>query len=265
MQNEINNKDEWIRKFARFGMFAKGTVYILIGGLTAFAAFNAGGKKTGKGGAFEFVMEQPFGKIILGLIAVGLIGYVLWRIVQTIKDPEDEGGLRRLGYAASGIFYGLVAYTAIQMIISGDGGGGSSSQKSMISEILSNPWGQIAVGIIALIFFGKAVWQFYRSLSGKFASKIKESELGHKSKIIVMKAGRAGYIARGVVIAIIGYLFLRAAVTSSSEQAGGTKEAYEVLQNNIAGPVILGIVALGLVAYGIFMFVKGNYRVMPSL
>lgn len=259
-------KEEGIKTSARLGMYAKGTVYILIGGLTAFAAFNAGGEKTGKGGAFRFVVEQPFGKIILGVIALGLIGYVVWRAVQTIRDPEDEGTMRRVGYASSGFFYGLVAFTAIQMIFAwGGGGGDSSSQQGMVSRVLSQSWGQIAIGAVAIMFFGKALWQFYRSFSGKFASKLEDMNLDSRARNIIMKAGRVGYIARGIVIGIIGWLFLQAAITKSSSEAGGTKEAFEVLQNSVAGPIILAVVALGLVAYGVFMFVKGRYRVLPSL
>jgi len=38
--------------------------------------------------------------IALGLVTIGLIGYVLWRFVQAIKDPENRHGRQRFGTAS---------------------------------------------------------------------------------------------------------------------------------------------------------------------
>ncbi len=276
--NVNKDKEDWVRNFSRFGMAAKGLVYILIGALTAFAAFGSGGegKTSGKEGAFAFVLNQPFGKVLLGIIAFSLVGYVVWRAVQAIKDPENEGTKRRLAYATSGIFYAFISFTAFSMVFSGSGGGsgsgsggsggGSGSQEQMVGEILSQSWGQWLVGIIALFFFGKAIWQFYRAYSGKFKNKLQDQHLDHKVEKLITTFGKVGYTARGVVISIIGVLFIRAALQSDASEAGGTQEAFKLIQQGSTyGTLILGIVALGLVAYGIFMFVKAKYRVMPSL
>jgi hypothetical protein len=273
MENNVNNMKpssdtkDWIKKFARFGMFSKGVVYVLIGVLTAMAAFNVGGQTSGKEGAFQFVYSQPFGKILLGLIALGLIGYVVWRFVQTVKDPEDEGNGRRAAYATSGIFYTLIVISAITMIFSGGSGGngGSGSQQQVLSGLLDQTWGQILVGAFAVGFFGKGIWQFYRAFSGKFDEKLKNINLRKEARETIKKAGFVGYISRGIVIGIIGYLFLNAAISANPSEAGGTKEAFGLIQGSIAGPIVLGVIAIGLAAYGVFMFVKAKYRVMPSL
>ena len=73
------------------------------------------------------------------------------------------------------------------------------------------------------------------------------------------KAGIAGYVARGVVLLIIGYFFLRAALHHNANEAIGTKEAFSFLQHTF-GSVLMGVVAAGLIGYGVFMFVKGRYQ-----
>ncbi len=261
------NKQEWFKKYARFGMAAKGLVYVLIGILTAVAAFNLGaGNVTGKKGAFGFILNQPYGKVLLGLTGLILLGYVFWRGIQAIKDPEDEGVWRRIGYAFSGLFYTLVAGSAFTMAFSGSGGdGGSGKQEQFIGQLLDKSWGKWAVIIIAMIFFGKAIWQFYRAYSGKFDDKLKGEQLDSRVKNIIKIFGKTGYTSRGIVIAVIGFLFLRAALRSDPSQAGGTEEAFNLIQQATTGSIILGIIALGLAAYGVFMFIKANYRVMPSL
>ncbi len=266
------SKDESVRKIARVGMFAKGVVYVILGVLTAMYAFGSGGEKAGKSSALEFIYQQPFGKILLGILAAGLICYVIWRFIQAFRDPEDKGDDKggiasRIGYAASGVLYGVFAYEAIRMLLtSGSSGSGGGSQKETIVDVLlGQPFGQILVGIVAVVFFGKAAYQIYRSVSGKYAKKINDSELDYRVKDILRKAGFVGYIARGIVISIIGYFFLRAAIEANPNEAGGTQQAFDFIQSSSTwGTILLGIIAIGLACYGVFMFVKARYRVLPS-
>lgn len=271
----VKDQNKNVMKFARFGMFAKGTVYVILGVLTAMAAFNVGGgQTTGKSGALEFVYGQPFGKFLLAIVALGLLGYVVWRWIQAFKDPEadasDDGkkrAVKRISYFISGLVYGFIAFEAGRMVFTGggsSGGGGSSQKQSLVAQILEWPAGQWIIGLIALIFFGKAIYQFYRALSGEFAKKVQDSELDQRVKSTLRKAGMVGYLARGVVISVIGYFFMKAALQSNSEQVEGTKGAFQFISSMTAGPWLLGIVAIGLACYGVFMFVKARYRVMPS-
>lgn len=267
------SKDESVRKIARVGMFAKGVVYVILGVLTAMAAFGQGGQKAGKNTTLQFLYEQSFGKILLGILAIGLICYVVWRFIQAFRDPENKGDDKsgigtRIGYAASGILYGILAFEAIRILLTSGasgGGGGGSQKETIVSMLLSQPFGQILVGIVALVFFGKAAYQIYRAVSGKFAKKIQDSELDHRVKDILRKAGFAGYVSRGIVIAIIGYLFLRAAIEANASKAGGTQDAFQFIQSSTTwGTILLGIIAIGLACYGVFMFVKARYKVLPS-
>ena len=90
-----------MEKWARFGYAAKGFVYGAIAILALLAAFSVGGETTDTTGALQAIAEQSFGKILLILIAIGLVGYVLWLLIQAIKDPEHKGtdakGLFSLG------------------------------------------------------------------------------------------------------------------------------------------------------------------------
>ena len=103
---------------ARFGYVAKGFVYGAIGILALMTAFSVGGgKTTGTSGALQSIAQQPFGQILLILIAIGLVGYVIWRLVEAVNDPEDKGTdakgiFSRLGYLVSGIAYVGVAVNA---------------------------------------------------------------------------------------------------------------------------------------------------------
>ena len=270
MNTAVNqNKDEAIEKLARFGLSAKGAVYLILGVLTAMAAFNVGGQKAGQGDVLKFIYGQPFGKVLLSILAIGLIGYVIWRFVQAFRDPENEGNdkkniAKRAGYAGSGIIYAFLAYEAIKLIFQNGSSGSGGGNKQIVSTLLEQPFGQILVGIVAVGLFIKAGTQIYKAVSGKFAKKIKSTDLEPRIQNMVMKAGKVGFIARGVVAGIIGFLFLKAAIQANPNQAGGTESAFSFIQGNAYGSILLGIVAIGLACYGVFMIIKARYRVMPS-
>src|ERR671913_1675933 len=118
----------WMERLARLGYATEGAVYALIGLLAAGAAFGTGGHATGQHGAFEVVAESPFGSVLLGLIAVGFLGYALWRSVQAIADPDREGTDvkalgKRVGYGASALIYAGLAFSAVGLVF------GSASQE----------------------------------------------------------------------------------------------------------------------------------------
>ena len=87
---------------------ARGVVYGIIGVLAIKLAFGDGGKTTNQQGALQTIARQPFGKVLLVLLALGLAGYALWRLVRAAigHGPESERGRRegahhRPGRAAS--------------------------------------------------------------------------------------------------------------------------------------------------------------------
>merc|ERR1711916_144304 len=116
------------------GIATKGVVYFLAGILTTMAAIGAGGQKTDSKGVFSFIQNQAFGQVLLAIIALGLAGYVFWRLYQAIADPENigddaKGTFTRLGYAISGIVYGTLTYTAVKMITETGSSGGNTKLK----------------------------------------------------------------------------------------------------------------------------------------
>ncbi len=258
-------------KIMRFGIGTKGFVYCLIGGLTLMAAIGQGGSKSGSSGALEFLKSNPFGTILLGATAAGILAYVFWRFYQAIKDPEEKGsepkGLAiRAGYLASGIFYSLLAFTAVDMLIGlgGSSGGSGNGQETIAAKALNQPFGQILVAIIATGFLGKALYQMYRAYTEKYRKRLKEQGLSDKTQKLVLTLGKLGYTARGLVIGVIAFLFYKAALSFSSEQAGGTREAFGYLQNQF-GTIVLAVISAGLIMYGVFLIVKARHRDMSMI
>ncbi|MEB3359531.1 MAG: DUF1206 domain-containing protein [Synechococcales bacterium] len=264
---ENQKPDKWIERLARFGYAAKGIVYILVGVLAFQAAFNWGGQVTGSQGAFRTIASQPFGNVLLFLVAVGLVGYVVWRLVQTIYDPEHTGNDaknigRRIGYLISGIIYGGLAFAAFRIVFSNgssSGGGGSSSQ-GLVAKVLAQPFGQWLVGTAGALVIGYGFYCFYKAVTTKFRRKLKLYEMSQKEEKWAVRIGRFGLVARGVVSIIIGYFLIQAATASDPSQARTTEGALQTIQQQPFGAWLMGLVALGLIAYGIHLGVQARYR-----
>lgn len=257
--------NENLKKVAHVGYVAKGAVYAITGILAFMTAFNMGGKKAGKFQVIEFLEKQPFGKIILAVLGLGLVCYAIWRFVQSVQDPEGIGSdgkalVKRLGFFISGMIYLALGIFAIVDIFyeptSGSSGGRSS--------FLSGDTGKYAFIVVGIALAGKGVYQFIEAYKGNFLKKLKIHSLSEGSKRRFIKnMGYAGLISRGVVTSIVAYFFLTAGFNlggGESNEMKGTSEAFSFIQQNSSGPWLLGLVAAGLVCYGIYMFSMSRYR-----
>jgi uncharacterized membrane protein YidH (DUF202 family) len=254
----------WVSRFAKLGLIAKGIVYCILGFLSFMAAIGFGGQKADKQNTVNFLYEQPFGKVILVLIAVGLLCYTAWRFIQAIKDTEHKGkdakgAFARLRYTFSGLVYLGLAIYAIKIVLNGNNGGNGNSRQMIVAKILEQPFGQWLIGLVAIGFFAAGIHQVYKAFSGHYHKNISYDNLGHAKKVVLDRAGKLGYTARGVVWGILGYFLLRAAMHNNPSEAQGTKQVFDFLQNT-GGALLMGVVALGLVAYGIFMFVRARFE-----
>ncbi len=256
----------WVKTLARLGYVAKGVVYTIIGVLAAQAAFGTGGQTTGSSGALQEIVTQPFGRILLGIVAVGLVGYALWRLVQAGIDTERKGTdakgiVTRLGYAISGIIYGGLAWTAASIVMgAGGGSGGESSTQDWTARLMAQPFGRWLVALVGLAIIGFGLYQLYQGLTAKFRKKLAFYQMSDAEKSAATAAGRFGLSARGIVFGLIGIFLMQAAWQAQPSEAESLGSTLQELVQQPAGPWLLGIVAIGLIAYGVYMAFMGRYR-----
>lgn len=257
-------RSSWIEQIARFGYASKGAVYFIVGLLAMQVAFGIDGKAAGTGGALQTIVIQPFGKFLLSVVAVGLMGYVIWRFTQALVDPEHQGReakrvVKRLGYAFSGLSYLGLALSAVQIVIGSDGND-SSWRQDWTAGLLAQPFGQWLVGIIGVIVFGVGLSYIYGAYSTNFREQLKLAEMNSVQVKWATRIGRVGIAARGIGFGIIGLLVIQAAFQSDPGEVQGLGGALETLAEEPVGQWILGVVAVGLVTYAFHMLVTARYR-----
>jgi len=253
----------WFERLARFGYAAKGVVYLVAGVLSARAAFGLGGTTADSRGVLLAILSEPFGKFMLVLIGMGLIGYVLLRLVQAFMDPEHKGSdakgiAARVGYLIGAVAYGGLAFTALR-IASGQGSSGGNQVQSWVVRLFGLPLGRWLVGIVGLAVIGGGLYQLYQAYNANFSEHIRWNQMSAAERTWAVRLGRAGLAACGIVQALIGLFLVVAARQFNPNAVQGPGGALQALARPPLGPWAVGVVALGLAAYGIYMLVAARY------
>ncbi|KQN77150.1 DUF1206 domain-containing protein [Devosia sp. BK] len=262
----MRNKFETL---ARAGYAARGVVYILLGGLAFMSALNGGGGTEDSSGALSHVLQFPFGRVLLGLIAIGLAGHIAWRLAQGFLDADNVGtdGKGLVGRVGSLISAGanvFLALTAARMALGqggGSSGGGGESEAS--AWLLQQPFGPFLLGLVAIGVIGAGLVQIGKGVTRKYRDRL---DLPSSPKVLDF-ACLFGLVARGALLAIVGGFVAYAALTVSPEQAGGISDALDYVYALPFGRWLYGTAALGLVAFGCYSIIQAVYRHMnaPSL
>src|SRR5438445_3749610 len=243
---------------ARLGYAVKGIVYLIIGGLAAKLASGQGGAATDQRGALQTIYEQPFGKFLLAVVAIGLLGFALWSFIQAIYDTEGKGRdakgiIARIGYAAVGVAYAALAFGAYQLVAgTGNVGQGSTaSTQDWTTTLLKLPAGVALVVIVGLVVLGVALYLFAKAYTAKFQSRLNLAGVSAQLRKFVIFLGRFGYGALGVVFTIVGFFLIVAAIQFNPQKAKGLDTALRELLGLPFGPLSMGIVARCFRAYGV--------------
>jgi fumarate reductase subunit D len=145
---------EWL---ARAGFVVRGLIYAIIGILAIKLALGAGGTTTNQQGALKTIAQQPFGKVFLVLVAIGLGGYALWRLLRALlgHGPEDtDSGFERVAAVGSGIVYAGLCAIAVEILLGSGSSGGSGNASKRTAGVFGWPGGSWLVGVAGAVLIG---------------------------------------------------------------------------------------------------------------
>src|SRR5262249_9710263 len=81
----------WVQDIDRLGYVARGLLYIIMGGLALQLVTGTGGQASDPVGALRYIAGQPYGKVLLVVMLVGLFGYAFWGLVRGLFDVMHKG------------------------------------------------------------------------------------------------------------------------------------------------------------------------------
>ena len=249
----------WVVPAMRAGYSSRAAVYLIIGGLALWAAFY-GGSAEGSTGALEALRTVPFGQILLWIVGLGLWCYALWRFLCAAMDLEERGTdgtgiIARIGQTVTGLIHLGLGLTAIQLAMGGSSGSGP---ETIVGMVLSMPGGRWITGIVGVIVIGTGLFYVHKGYAEKFRKYLAADPTMER----LVPAAKAGLMAHGGVIALLGVFVIFAALRSDASEAGGFGAAFEAIRAQAYGRVLLAFVALGMLCYAIYNLIEARYRVV---
>lgn len=253
----------WVSRSARLGYAANGLLYVIFGVAAALATVNISGRVRGTRGALNLLVAQPFGRLAVAIVAVGLCGFILRRLVQIFVPPTDGVPpkpvmrvLRRIGCALSGLMHIGIALTALQMTLglSLRNPDGRSPNPDWVTLLLTwkllNGWVTLLAGFVVI---GIAVYEFYIAVYRRFTIDLQLERMSQRMKRATFACGIAGHGGRGVAFFIIGMFLVYAGYYVEEVEATGIGDLLRSLELQPFGVWILIIIAAGLTSYGLFL------------
>lgn len=262
----VDTAKPWFLAYARVGYGAKGVVHLLVGLLALAASLgHARARVTDAAGALREVARASFGRPILIVVAAGLLGYAVLRLVLGLFDPGRRPRTMRLffirvGEVVSGVGHLLLVWGAIRLV-SGDGAPptGDARARVLSQEALQLSGGASLIVAAALIFASVGVWFLARALFVRnVCADLDQDRLGVNGCRIAAFFIRMGSVSQGTIFAWVGYLLFRAAWQHDPGQARGMDGVLRLLEGYGAG--LLELMAAGLVAVGISAFIEARWR-----
>lgn len=244
----------------RLGLIAYGTVHLLIAWLALQLALGDNEGSADSNGAMHQLAEQPFGHALLWAVTAGLAVLVVWRLLEAaVGHRHDDGAERvrhRLGSLGKAVIYGAVAWSALKVSI---GAGSGSSGRTTTARLMDLPAGAWLVGLVGVAIIGYGVRHVVRGLSEDYAEHLTGEGRSGDAGTVYLALGKVGYVAKGLVIAAVGGLFVYAAVSHDPERSGGLDDALRTVLRQPFGPYLLAAIAAGLAAYGLFCFARARH------
>jgi len=154
-----------------------------------------------------------------------------------------------------------LAFTALSLLFTDGGKGGGSSATSAVDTLLGLPGGRWLVGLVGLVVIVAGAHYAYKGWTEKYRNRL----VSNHFTMHWNWALKAGLTAKGLIVGVVGALFIYAAVQFDPDKAGGVGEAFSWLTDQPYGQALVTLICLGLLGFALYCFVNAVYRVIPKV
>lgn len=241
---------------ARVGYAISGVLHLLIGWIALQVALSASSKSADQSGALQSLAGNPVGRSTLWVGVVGFLALALWELASAVAvrprpDPSPWAE-RGKGISKATVHFALAwtCYSTARGRPSND----KANSADFTASLLQQTGGRVLVAVVGLAVLGVGVYHVVKGWKRNFLRDLDE----HPGSLAV-RAGVAGYVAKGIALTVVGILFVVAAMENSSAKATGLDAALRTLRQQAFGPWLVSVVALGIAAYGFYSFARARH------
>ena len=257
-----------LENLARVGLIAYGVVHLLVAWIALQLAWGgSNGHSADQSGAMSTLANQPFGKPLLWILAVGLVALAVWQAAEVLRwrsgwsasgKQRTQAITKTVKSVAKAVVYLAFAVLAVRFAM-GSGQSSSQQQQKRTAGVFALPGGRFLVAIVGLVIIGIGVQHVVRGVQKTFLEQIDLGDAPRKTTRLITRLGQVGFPAKGVSLGVVGGLLGYAALTYDPKKASGLDGALRTIAQAPFGGIVLTLVALGLAAFGAFCFARARY------
>jgi len=241
---------------ARVGYAVSGVLHLLIAWIALQVAWIASGKPADQSGALQTLAGSSLGRLTLWVAVLGFLALGLWQLSSALAvrtgGESSKWAVRAKGIAKA-VVYLVLAWTSFSFA-KGQPSSSKAQSSDFTATLLQHTGGRIVVAVIGVVVIGVGGYHVMKGWTKKFLQDLAESP-----GILATRSGVVGYVAKGVALAVVGVLFVSAALQNSASKATGLDGALRSLRQQPFGPWILTAVALGIAAFGLYSFARARH------
>lgn len=247
-----------------YGCIATGIVYAAIGAIALLSFF-----KLRHGGADEnsllvILNHYIIGKVLVWIILLGTLCYIVWRFIETIRDPYGygknwKGITKRTGIALSTVADMLIVYAAIRVSLGATNirpDGLPVVERQKVHDLLQHGGGQWIVVGIGVVYLVTALIQFVYGITRGYKERVEIERFSPFMRHVVHGLAWAGYTGRGIILGITGFFYVKAGALLNARYVVNTDKAFDFIGDHV-GHIYFILVAIATICYGLFMFTQG--------
>lgn len=248
------SRDDRLRHLGRVGLVAYAVVYLMIAWLAVQLALGDHQGNPSSTGALRELAQQPLGEVLVWAVALGMFLLAIWQGAEVLWGDELP---QRVASAGRAVLYVAIGLSGVRVAL-GSGSSGKG-EDTWTAKLMDLPAGQLLVGLVGVAVIGFGLYELYRAWTDKYAEMLTAEGRSGATGTAYLWFGKIGCAARGVAFAVVGGLFVYAAVTHDAQKSGGLDQAlYEVLDQPF-GPVLLLAIGLGLGCFGLFTLARARH------
>jgi hypothetical protein len=257
-------KKSFIHYFPVYGCISNGLIYTTVGVIALLSFFKVRDGGADESSMLALINDYVVGKVFIWVILTGTLCYVIWRFYEAVTDPYEygtrsSGMVKRISICLSTIADVMIAYTAVRVLL-GTGqimlNGEPREEQETVASLLREPWGSGTIIAIGLLIIITAATQLIYGVTKGYRERIDMDHFSKPVKILTHILAWSGYIARGIILGIIGFFLMKSGITENAKVVVNTDKAFDFIGDHV-GHLYFILVALGTICYGIFMFILG--------
>jgi hypothetical protein len=238
------------------GYAVSGVLHLLIGWIALQVAWSASAKSADQSGALQTVAGNIPGRLTLWVAVLAFLALALWQFAGALAlrtGGESSKWADKVKGLAKAVVSLVLAWTSLSFA-KGQPSSSKAQSADFTATMLQHTGGRLLVAVIGMVVIGVGGYHMVKGWTKKFLQ-----DLSGNPGILATRAGVVGYIAKGIALAVVGALFVIAAVQNSSSKATGLDGALRSLRQQPFGPWLLTAVALGIASFGLYCFARARH------